>query len=169
MEKDYKASVITLRDFYKHYKYPCWDITKNTVPIPYIPKEKLKCEHSRALTFKQYRTILRIYNKYFVMYLLSGLNIKMPFYMGEFRLFRFKPQKLTSFDINIYLKTNQKIYYKNRNTGGYFPLFRWQRAGRRSRLATRWVWKCIPTRTVWKQISNEFKRDGSSINKLSVK
>lgn len=161
-----KSAKITLREFYKSYPYPCWDVTSNTVPVPYIPKDKLVCDNKRTLTFKQYRKILSIYARLLTNYLLTGLPIKLPYYLGEIRMFKYKPTKSKPFNIDHYLKTGEKLFYKSRHTQGYIPLFKWRRAEKQSRLQNRWIFKCIPAKTTWKQISDSLFEKGSIINKF---
>ena len=166
-DKDYKAHSITLRDIYKHYPYPCWDVTKNTVPIPYIPKDQLVCDHKRTLTFKQYRKILKIYSRLVTKFLLNGIPVDLPYYLGQLRMYKYKPTKNKRFDIHHFLTTGEKKYYKSRHTQGYIPLFKWRRALKQSRLQNRWIFKCLPARKTWKQISDALFENGSTINKFS--
>ena len=157
---------ITGSDFYKQYPYPCWDINKSTIPIPYIPKDKLKCEHKRALTFKQYNQILKYYTLHLMSYLLEGMRIKLPYWLGCIQFKKARKQRNNNVDFGHYQKTGEIKYHLNRHTLGYKPVFKWMRNNKEARLYNKYMWTIRFVDKMKKRLSRTYLDDGTKINKL---
>ncbi len=160
-------NLITLKDFYsEHYKYPYYDLTSNTVPDPYVKKDRLVFNHKYSLTWRQYRKLCKIYFKYLMEYLLSGLIVILPYYLGEWRFKKARKQRQNKVDFNHFNKTGEIKYFTNRHTLGYIPVFKWKRSPSKARIYTRkiWSWKFVAKSN--KKISSYFLEDGNRIHKL---
>ena len=147
----------TIRDLFKFYKYPCQVIEGDCIPNPYIKKENVICDHPASLTFYQWQEYVLIYIKYFKLYLLSGLDIKLPYRLGYFQLLKVKGGGAN-------YNTDNLTFYKNSHTGGYRPFFKWDR--HLAVIPEKYVWACRPTRGprgYWGKISKKIFDDPSII------
>lgn len=158
---------ITLQELYqKGYTYPCWDLellNKNIVPRPYVPISKLKCDHEYALDFYKWREIVDTYLKYLLLYLRTGKEFKLPFFMGFLQLRRYKGG---GHDWQYWKKYKVLRKYKNVHTQGYRPVIKWYRHTKHCRLNKRWHWKIDLTPKAWSEYSDWLMKDFTRINNL---
>jgi len=171
MSKSYKSDYITLQDFYKQYNYPCQDlnkIKKGIVPLPYIPKDKINCNHKYSLTYKEWKTIIMKLFYYLVSYLLTGKDLELPFFMGHWRLKKYKPnRKHPRIDLLHYMKTGEKKFIKFPETDGYEWLFKWKRSGKNCKLKYKWHWKVKFIKSVSRRINQEINKNPSIIYRFT--
>lgn len=162
-----KAKGITLRDFYTDYNYPCWDLTlleKNIVPLPYVPKDKLKCDHKYALTYKEWRVIVMSLFKHLLIYLKEGYELKLPHNLGFFQL---KKRKSKTLDKLHFVNTGEKKYKKHPETNDYKPIIKWDRYKTRIVFKNKSLWRLTFPRNIWRDYIKELYDDFSKINKLN--
>jgi len=147
----------TIRDLFKFYKYPCQELYGDVVPNPYIKKENVNCSHPASLTYHEWKQYIKLYLKYFKMYLLSGRKIKLPYKLGYIQL-----QKVKGGGANY--TEDQLSFYKNSHTGGYRPFFRWIRD--EAILKEKSMWAMRPTvgpNGYWRKISKALFKDPTLI------
>lgn len=158
---------ITLYDLYKKYNYPCWDLgllSKNIVPLPYIPIKEVNCDHKYSLEYKKWKEIVMTYLKYVKLYLFTGKEFKLPHFMGTLQLRKYKGGGI---DWGHFHQTGDIIKHKNRHTLGYRPILKWYRNRKICKLKFKWHWSIYPSKKVYnKEISNWLMEDFSRINKL---
>jgi len=151
----------TVKDLYLLYPHKCRDVTSNTVADPYFPKAEIDCEHSKALTYKEYKNLIMCFVKYYIILLAQGDRLKLPLFMGYFQL---KKIKGGGFDYNTYNKTGEKTKFKNRKYKGHRFLLKWVR--KKSKMRYSWMWKIRLTKHAWKTINDKFSSNFSLINNL---
>jgi hypothetical protein len=161
----------TLKDFYKHYDYPCWDLSlldKNIVPLPYIPKEKVVCDHKYSLTYKQYKRLYHIFAEELFKYLLKGYTYEIPNYMGNIDIRRFK-KPYSFIDWPHYHKTGElkKVYNLSKETQGFRPFLKWDNGYKICRLKFKKNWKINFPKSKWMKITKFLEDDLSNINNFN--
>lgn len=158
-----KPKRITLHDFYKEYEYPCYDITSNTVPTPYIPKTKLKCDNKLACDYKTFDSIIQTFNKFLIEEeLLTGKAFTLPYNMGEFIILKYKTDNN---DKKPYLTADAYRKFRNVHTDGYRPILKWRRS-KVSRIKFGNIWR-ISLLSYKKLISEFLMKDFNNIYKFN--
>jgi hypothetical protein len=139
-----KGNFKTIADIYLMYPYRCWDVTGKTIPVPYVPKDEIVCDHKYSLTYKEFKKIVMTYLKYLKKYLLTGVEYKMPQQMGYLQFVKFKSPAV---DYGHFHRNNKEIrFYLNKHSQGYRPKLIWKRGGNDARLKHRWSWRMRPCR-----------------------
>jgi len=136
------SDFIKINDFFKDYPYPCRDLLSNTIPNnPYIPKDKLVCDHKYSLDKDQWRTIIIKYLDNLKEEILTGNPFKMPNRMGDLQAYKYKGGGI---DWVKSKKLGKRIKYNNFFTGGFKPLIKWNRIP--AKLYNKWYWviKLVP-------------------------
>ena len=137
-EKSLKRKRVTIHDFYRDYKYPCYDVMSNTVPQPYIPKTKLKCDNELACEYKTFDIIIQTFNRLLVEeHLLSGKAFRMPYKMGELVILKYKTDNN---DKKAFLTDEAYRKFRNIHTDGYRPILKWKR-GKSSYIRFGNIWR----------------------------
>jgi hypothetical protein len=163
--KAINSDFITESDLYKQYPYPCYDLTKSTIPNnPYIPKDKLVCDHKYTLTKKEWKLIFRTYLKFLKLYLLEGHIYKIPQRLGHFQIKKYKGRTVNTASFH-----EDKIrIHNNTALGGYKPILKWIRTTNACALSNKWFWKLRPvrafTRQRWDYLEENFKRINNYID-----
>lgn len=148
------------------YSHPCWDLSlleKNIVPLPYIPKDKIKCGHKYSLTYKEWKLIVECLFKYIMLYLQEGLELKLPHNMGYLQLKKWKSRSLDKLH---FVKTGERRWKKHVETGGYKPIIKWKRYNKDAHFRNKSVWKITFVRGQWRKLIEYLQENYSNINKL---
>lgn len=161
-----KNKQTTLSELYKLYSYPCWDISlleKNIVPVPYIPKDKINCNHKYSLEYNKWKEIVLCIFEHMCLYLLNGYELRLPHKLGILQL---KKRRATSIDKIHLQKTGEVKRIRHIETNGYKPILKWSRFGKSAYFANKGIWKINFLKTRWRSIIKEIQKDFSKINKL---
>lgn len=165
INKSVDSDFITLKDFYKEYPYPCYDVTSNTVPMaPYISKSKVVCDNKYSLSKREWMLIVKSYLKHLSLYILSGNVFKMPERMGLMEVRKYKAKKV---DVQASLKAKKRVYHKNLHTGGYTIVWKWFRGSSQSSLLYKWHWEIRPMKKLNQLVNKFLKGDPSRINRIN--
>jgi len=151
----------TLKDMYLQYPYKNRDITSNTVPQPYFPKDQIVCDHKYSLTYKEWKNILGIFFKHVMNALAQGFEYKFPYEQGRIGLRKVKGGGV---DFQKTTKGNVKKF-KNLHLRGWRFLIKWYRY--KNKLQYKWVWRIRLTKHAWSYINEIFKNSPREINNLS--
>jgi len=159
----------TYRDMFKtHYKYRCFvPKTEKSVPNPFIAKEDINCDHKLSMTATQYNQFYKLYAHFFTRYLTTGLKVRLPHGLGYMSLMKYKPKVNKQFIKSIFFETGVKVPYVPTWSQGYYLYFKWHRRTGMATLKYRWLWRCIPTATMWSVISKYFMDNPGKMNNLS--
>ena len=156
----------TVKELYQQYNYPCWDLSlleKNIVPLPYIPKSKVKCGHKYSLGYNEWKKIVLSLFKHIMLYLMEGNELKLPHSLGYIQI---KKRRGYSID-KIHLgKTGEIRKIRHIETDGYKPILKWRRFGKDAYFKNKHIWNINFLKTTWRQTIKELKKDFSIINKF---
>lgn len=87
------ASHITLPDIYLKYPHKCQEIYGNTVPIPYVPKQEITCNHKYSIEYKLWKKVISCYFKHVITYLLQGDIFVIPTRLGRLQIKKYRYSK----------------------------------------------------------------------------
>lgn len=161
-----KNKKITIKQLYQRYNYPCWDISlleKNIVPLPYIPKDKVICDHKYSLTYTEWKKIVITLFANMMLLLETGLKIKLPHRIG---LLQLKKIRGTSIDKIHLAKTGEIKKVRHVHTNGYKPILKWSRFNQDANFANKSLWKINFLKPRWRKLIRDIEKDFSKINKL---
>ena len=172
---------MTLSHFYQYYPYKK---RKCVTCIPYIPIDQVST-HPYALTFHEWKTIMRAYFKYLILYLLSGQVYRFSSGIGELVLLKWKPAKkkidiystitaimkkynMTKAEASAYYKEHKEEgkYYHNRKLDGYKWAVIWRRSGYNVKYLTLWGLMLLRV-GAYKYINEYLKANPNHIQQIS--
>jgi len=159
------AKLTSLNDFYGQYMYPCYDVESSTIPInPYIPKEKLKCNHRYSCTKQEYKLIIKTYLKHLMMLLLHGYTFTLPKFMGKIVFEKYKGRFI---DWPATKKAGKHVYKKNPQTGNFKSVLKWKKRYKGCKLLYKNHWS-FKTLSTFNKLKGEFLReDFNRMNKYN--
>lgn len=151
-------------DFFMRYPYKCSRINPNskTVPQPYIPKDKIDCDHDYSVEYKMYKAILQAYLRGVIRFIRDGGIYKMPAKMGFIRFFRFSGPVS---DRELMAKRGVEIKSKRHHINGDRIGLEWNKK-KSSRFPYYRFWMMHTTRAAWKELVREYYE--SNINKMAL-
>lgn len=154
---------VTLKSIYLGYRYKWYDVTSNTVPVPYFSKNEIST-HEYKLTYKQWRKIIVCYFKEVFNYLYEGGTFVFPQALGTLTLTKTKTLGVNKRQTKL---ENKVVYFKNLHTYGYKPRIVWGKRG--SWFTYGSFYKFNFTKNAWICLMERLKKDGSDILKLNDK
>lgn len=166
--KKYNSKYINFEDLYRKYNYPCWELTgDNTIPRPYIPKDKLRCDHKYTLTFYQWKKIVYSLFKYLLMYLMSNKILKLPHGIGFLQIRKWKPKKYKKMDYAHWRKTGEIKYETFKYTQDYSPILKWSKGVGKTNFKYSSYWRINFMSSAWKIIASTIEKNPSFIYRFN--
>lgn len=166
-KKAYQASYIGIKDLFKHYKYPCWDfdlLDKGIVPVPYVAKEKVICDHEYSLEYSEWKDIVDTLVHYLTSYLFSGKPLILPESLGTILIEKFKSKNRKLVDYAIWRQTGEVKFRNFPQTQYYSPAIRWRKRGKEARFKFKSHWKLRFLPKPIKRLAQILEKDYSKIN-----
>lgn len=169
-KSNYQGSYIGLREMFKDYPYPCWDfdlLDKGIVPVPYVPKERVICNHEYSLEYKEWKEIVDTLVDYLSKYLFTGKKLYLPHRLGVLYIEKFKARNRKLVDYAIWRKTGEVKFRNFPETQYYSPALRWDKfvSASRFKFSSHWMVRFLPKPT--KQLAQLLNKDFSLINRFS--
>lgn len=160
---------VTLRELYLGYSFKFRDVTSKTISVPYFKKSEIS-NHKYKLTYKEWKNIIVCFFKYLSLYLLTGLEYKIPSRLGKLQLRKIRSKKVPDWNKTreVYGTTKgvTPIYHKNLHTNGFRPLIKWYRQGQNGKFKYKWYWRFNFTKKTWKSLSNNIFNKFSIMNNI---
>lgn len=155
----------TLKDLYLMYPHKCQNMTTNTVPLPYVPKQEIDCDSEYSLTYKEWLEIVLCYFSAVVLYLTSGFKYKLGAKLGHLQMIKVKNSRIDFVEFN---KTGEKRIMKNPMWGGRYPIIKWMRRKADNGIFRyKFLWKMRPVKTAKKAYIKYFTENRTEINNLN--
>lgn len=161
-----KVMFRTVKDLYLFYRYKYYDSSSSTVPVPYFPKKDIST-HEYKLTYKQWKSVVKVYFEVAIESMLTGDEFKIPFTMG--RLYLAKIKMPASFMPSSDIPFSKHI---SKYLDGYAIKLRWDKTFRKNKPG-RVMFKnksmfsvYVPKSTYFKKILHKIYEDRSILYRL---
>lgn len=149
----YFDSVIGFRDLYYQYPYK-----KKHTKFTSLCTNKEETDHKYTLDYIEWKKIIKCYIKHYLMVLVSGKNIEMPYRLGILKLIRYRTTKPINWKQT--KKYSKIIKQKNIAFGGYWFKLKWTRS---RKFSNGQHWKVKLTRKGFKTVHDELKKNPSTM------
>jgi hypothetical protein len=150
----------TLKHVYLGYRYKYYDVSSNTVPIPYFSKSEIS-EHEYKLTYSQWKKIIVCYLKNIYLYILDGNDFKIPAQLGVWSLVKTKRIAVNRMES---VKQKKAVAGKNLHTYGYKPKLLWLSSKADFKFKSYYYFNFV--KPIFSKLWHYYKEDGSQILKL---
>jgi len=160
--------IITTLDLYKEYEYKCQDHYGKTIPVPYIKKQDLICDHKYSLDYPTWRLIIDTYVKYVKEYLYQGLAFKLPHRMGNLQIIKTKKGYI-DYTKDVLSKNGKLNITPNTHTDGYRGKIHWDRYNNNCSLKYKWLFKVKLTYSFRKEFAKRIFSNLNLINNFITK
>lgn len=110
---------------------------EKTVPVPYFPKDEVKCDHKFSIEYKEYVNIIEVFAEELVKEIIAGHRVYLPQKLGTFHFVKVKARGTDWVKTK---ETGKHHALPNRHTQKYKARFMWDK--KNIPLTTRFIWKC---------------------------